>query len=116
MGMVLASVATGLGDGEFVVVEVDDSLVGADEVVLAARDPGKTMVQLPETLQVSFDRTLGVVGGMLLQLRSMPHSPNQAEIQFGLKIGGEAGLIFARGSTEVNFQVKMSWKKPEPNS
>jgi len=113
VGTVLAKVATGDDSNRFVVVEIDESNV-ADEVVLASREPGKTALQLPETLQASFDRTLGVVGELLLRLRSMPNAPNQAEIQFGLKIGGEAGLIFARGTSEVNFQVTMTWQKPEP--
>jgi Trypsin-co-occurring domain 1 len=113
MGMVLAAVATGTGDGEFVVVELDDAVVSDDQVVLAAREPGKTLVQLPETLQASFERTLGVVGEMLLKVRSMPNAPDQAEIEFGLKIGGEAGFIFARGNSEVNFSVTLSWQKPE---
>ena len=116
MGTVLVSVDTGTGNDAFIVVEVDDALVREDQVVLASRDPAKAIIKLAETLQVSFDRTLGVVSEMLLRLRSLPNAPDQAEIQFRLKMGGEAGLIFARGSSEVNFQVTMSWQRPTPES
>lgn len=113
MGTVLAKVFIGDGTDDFVVVEVDDATIDEDQVVLAARGPGKAVVQASETLQSSFDRIVGAVGELLLRLRALPNAPEQAEVQFGLKLGGEAGLIFARGNAEVNFQVKLSWQKPE---
>jgi hypothetical protein len=32
-------------------------------------------------------------------------------VEFGLKIGGEAGVIIAKGTAEVNFTVRVSWKQ-----
>ena len=31
-------------------------------------------------------------------------------MEFGLKIGGETGVIVAKGTAEVNFTIRMSWK------
>jgi Trypsin-co-occurring domain 1 len=112
MGTVLARVPIGDGPGDFIVVEVDDGVVGDDQVVLASRSPGKAVVEISETLQGSFDRVVAAVSQLVLRLRSMPNSPEHAEIEFGLKLGGEAGLIFTRGTAEVNFQVRLSWNKP----
>jgi hypothetical protein len=37
-------------------------------------------------------------------------SPDETEVEFGLKMGGETGVIVAKGTAEVNFTVRMSWK------
>jgi hypothetical protein len=37
-------------------------------------------------------------------------SPDETEIVFGLKVGGETGMIIAKGTGEVNFRVRMCWK------
>jgi hypothetical protein len=37
-------------------------------------------------------------------------APEQTEVEFGLKIGGETGVIVAKGTAEVNFTIRMSWK------
>ena len=36
-------------------------------------------------------------------------SPDQTVVEFGLKVGGETGVIIAKGTAEVNFKVTMSW-------
>jgi hypothetical protein len=41
-------------------------------------------------------------------LREM--SPDETTVEFGLKIGGETGVIVAKGTAEVNFSIRMSWK------
>jgi hypothetical protein len=112
MGTVLVKVPLGDGSGDFVVAEVDDTTLRTDQVSLAARQPEK-LIEVADTLQASFDRTIGAVSDLLVRVRSMPNAPEQAQIQFGLKLGGEAGLIFARGTAEVNFQVTLSWQKPK---
>jgi Trypsin-co-occurring domain 1 len=37
-------------------------------------------------------------------------APEETTIGFGLKIGGETGVIIAKGTAEVNFTIRMSWK------
>ena len=37
-------------------------------------------------------------------------TPDEAEVEFGLKMGGETGVIIAKGTAEVNFVIRMSWK------
>lgn len=31
-------------------------------------------------------------------------------MEFGVKIGGETGMIIAKGTAEVNFKIALSWK------
>jgi len=37
--------------------------------------------------------------------------PDEMEIEFGLKVGGESGVIIAKGTAEVNFAVRVLWKR-----
>ena len=50
---------------------------------------------------------------IVLMLRDM--APDEASVAFGLNIGGETGVIVAKGSAEVNFSVTMSWKSAHGN-
>jgi hypothetical protein len=47
-----------------------------------------------------------------MRLRSATHSPDEIEIEAGLKVGGETGLVFTKGTAEANFVVRMTWAKP----
>jgi hypothetical protein len=31
-------------------------------------------------------------------------------VQFGLKVGGETGVIVAKGTAEANFTITLAWK------
>ncbi|GAA0582891.1 CU044_2847 family protein [Streptomyces crystallinus] len=37
--------------------------------------------------------------------------PDEVEIAFGLKAGGDTGVIIAKGTAEVNFAVKLVWNR-----
>ena len=43
-------------------------------------------------------------------------APDEAEVTFGIKVGGETSWLVAKGSTEANFEVKLTWKAPSPQS
>ena len=43
-------------------------------------------------------------------LRSL--SPDECELEFGVKFAGEAGAVIAKTSTEGHFVVKLSWARP----
>jgi hypothetical protein len=94
-------------DGEnFVVVEVDRGEVSGD-LVLASPEPGEVAARAQVTLEQALTRlkpSLHKVVGLLREL-----SPDQTVVEFGLKVGGETGMIIAKGTAEVNFKVTMSW-------
>lgn len=51
---------------------------------------------------------------ILNKLRTTARSPDEIELEFGLKVGGETGLIFAKGSAETTFHVRLTWQRPDP--
>lgn len=94
------------GSEDVVVVEVDRSEV-SDGLVLASPEPGEVAARAQVTLEEALARlkpSLQKVTGLLKEL-----SPDQTVVEFGLKVGGETGIIIAKGTAEVNFKVTMSW-------
>ncbi|MBV9013560.1 MAG: hypothetical protein JO272_16225 [Pseudonocardiales bacterium] len=102
----LLGIPVGDGPDDVVVFEVDRSEV-AEDLVLASGESGKAaraLVTLEETL-ASLTPSLTRVVDALRKI-----APEQIAVEFGLKMGGETGVIIAKGTAEVNFKVTMSWK------
>ena len=98
----------GLADGDnLLVFEVDRTEVSGD-LVLASPDPGK----IADLARVTLDEALAKLKPSLHKVVQLLKdlSPDETVVEFGLKIGGETGVIIAKGTAEVNFTVRMSWK------
>jgi hypothetical protein len=39
----------------------------------------------------------------------MASMPDHFTVEFGVKLGGETGIILAKGTAEVNLKVTMIW-------
>jgi hypothetical protein len=37
-------------------------------------------------------------------------SPDEASVDFGLTVGGEYGMVIAKGTAQVNFAIHVTWK------
>jgi hypothetical protein len=106
---VLLRVPIGDDPSEFVEVEVDRRDLG-DTVELTSG--GRDFAVAAFSLGSSFDQVLPALSTILTKLRSVAHSPDKVEMTLGLKVGGETGLIFAKGSAEATFTVALTWRKP----
>ena len=95
------------GTDEVVVFEVDRNEV-ADDLVLASPGPGATIARAQVTLEDALAKLKPSLHKVVHLLREM--SPDETVVEFGLKIGGETGVIIAKGTAEVNFAIRMSWK------
>jgi hypothetical protein len=103
----LLSVPMGEGADDVVVFEVDRSEVPHD-LGLASDDPGKVADRARTTLEgalANLRPSLAKVVGMLREM-----APGETTVEFGIKMGGETGVIIAKGTAEVNFIVTMTWK------
>lgn len=103
----LLGLPTGPDDADVLVFEVDRSEI-AEDLVLAAPDlPGvadRARVTLEDAL-AKLKPSLHKIVDMLKEL-----APEETSVEFGLKIGGETGVVIAKGTAEVNFVIHMSWK------
>ncbi|MFJ4800568.1 MULTISPECIES: CU044_2847 family protein [Streptomyces] len=96
------------GEGKDIAVfEVDGDLTGSDLELAAGGDlVGRARVSVSEAL----DQVRPVLARVVETTRDL--GPQEVEIQFGLKMGGETGVIIAKGTAEVNFAVRMVWRRP----
>lgn len=101
----LMSLPVEAGSEEMLVVEVDRSEVSEDLVL--ASEPGKVAARAQVTLEEALARLKPSLRKVVDLMKEL--SPDQAAVEFGLKLGGEYGAIIAKGTAEVNFKVTMSW-------
>jgi len=76
-----------------------------------ARTPGKVAARAAETLEQLLEKITPTVDAVSEWVRA--RSPDECGVEFGLKLGGETGVIVAKGTAEVNFVVKLAWKKTQ---
>lgn len=94
------------GSDDILVFEVDRGEV-SDDLVLASPQPGQIAARAQVTLEEALEKLKPSLRKVVHLLKEM--AP-ETEVEFGLKIGGETGVIVAKGTAEVNFIVRMSWK------
>ncbi|MGW2230919.1 CU044_2847 family protein [Streptomyces formicae] len=98
--------ALGNDDGATAVFEVDGEQLGSDLDLAAGGDGVVARAHL--TLQEALDRVRPALAHVAQTVREL--KPDETEIQFGLKMGGETGVIIAKGTAEVNFAIRVVWK------
>jgi hypothetical protein len=109
VNMILAEVPLG-DDDHSILVEVDPRET-CGELVLASVEPGKAATKLSKNLEESLETIKPALKSIQECLRSV--APDELTIDFGLKFGGETGIILAKGTAEVNLKVSMKWKRAE---
>jgi hypothetical protein len=108
----LMAIPVAPGGDDILEVEVDRRDV-PQGLVLAAQEPGKIAARA----QISLEEALAKLKPSLQKIAHLLKelSPEETEVEFGLKLGGETGVIVAKGTAEVNFTVRMTWKAgPRP--
>lgn len=103
----LLSVPLAAGSEEILVFEVDRGEISED-LVLASPEPNKVADRARVTLEDALGKLKPSLNKIVHLLKEL--SPDETVVEFGLKIGGETGIIVAKGTAEVNFSVRMSWK------
>jgi hypothetical protein len=101
------AVPLGGGSDDMVMFEVDRRDV-PDSLVLASDDGAQTADRALITLEEALSKLKPSLRKVIEMLKDL--SPTETSVDFGLKIGGEYGMILAKGTAEVNFAVHMTWK------
>jgi Trypsin-co-occurring domain 1 len=97
-----------LEGGGRAVVEVDGAEVSAG-LELASPGPGQVAARAQRTLQESLSELQLSLKVLLDRLAEI--GPDEVVVEFGLKLGGETGVIIAKGNAEVNFAVSLTWRR-----
>ena len=112
MASIVLRVPVAEGSKDFIEVEVDRRDL-APAVELVADDGGRQVLAAPFTLASSLRRVVPAITEVLTGLRDTPDTPDEIAMELGLKIGGETGILFAKGTAEATFVVSIKWRKPD---
>jgi hypothetical protein len=112
MGVRVLQVPLDDGTDEFIEVEVDAHNLGESSVVLAAND-GSTATRASFSLARSMKRIMPALSTVVATLRSAEHTPDEISMEIGLAVGGETGIVFAKGTSEATFNIIMTWNNPK---
>ena len=93
-------------DGTPLFVEVEENDFGVENI---ARGDGSVIVQAASKLEEALDRTRKSLHSLLHMLQEM--TPDEHEIEFGIKLNAEAGVMVAKTAAEGHFAVRMKWSR-----
>jgi len=94
--------------GAVVLVESDRDEIPGD-LTLASPAPGQAAAKAAQSLSASLEQlepVLRTVKGKLVA-----SAPEHFTVEFGVKLGGETGIILAKGTAEVNLKITMTWDR-----
>jgi Trypsin-co-occurring domain 1 len=95
-------------DGAVLIVEVDDEDIPED-LVLASPAVGEVAAKATRSLAESLDQLEPLLTAV--RERLVASCPDEFAVEFGVKFGGETGIILAKGTAEVNLNITMTWKR-----
>jgi hypothetical protein len=102
-----------LPDGSSIVAEVDDESVDTTRVMRGgAVSSPEIVVKANESFDAALDRVRWAADGLLERLTSLTRSPDEVEIEFGVKLNAETGAVIAKAATEANFRINLKWSRP----
>ncbi|MET7606611.1 CU044_2847 family protein [Streptomyces avermitilis] len=97
-------------DGSAMVVEVEDTAPGLENV---SRDDNGVLEASRRLDQILSGArpTIEALLGLLRQL-----APDEYEVEFGIKLNAEAGVVVAKTASEGHFNVRLAWQRPAPGT
>jgi hypothetical protein len=94
--------------GPVVLVESDRQDI-AGGLTLAAPEPGQAAARASRSLAASLEQLEPVLRTVKDKL--VASAPEHFTVEFGVKLGGETGIIVAKGTAEVNLKITMTWDR-----
>ncbi|MBA2725150.1 MAG: hypothetical protein H0U53_04100 [Actinobacteria bacterium] len=101
-----------LDDSRSFLAEVDD-LHLADEDLITLSRTDVPVDRAVRGLDDSLDEIVPVAERIFERLKEI-QAPRELEIKLGLKITGEAGVIFSKVGGEASFEVTLKWDRSDP--
>lgn len=101
-----------LDDNTEAVFETEDISDGSEELmsrgerdeneIPEAKQPFRAVVQ---QIRPVAETVLGALEGF--------NRPQEINLEFGVKLGGKAGIVFASAESECNFKIGLKWTNPK---
>jgi hypothetical protein len=81
---------------------------------LATRGKGE-VPEAPERLDALVGKIKPVAQILFGALKEL-NTPQEINLEFGIKLGGKTGIVFASAETECNFKIGLKWTNPTPTA
>lgn len=98
-----------LASGGFIVIEVDEAEGG----IVRATRPGEIVAKATETFENTLEKIKPAASAIIAKLRGLCDPPDEMEVEFGLKLSAEAGVVVAAAGAEANYKVTLKWGKSD---
>src|SRR5512144_912494 len=97
-----------LQTGGSLLVEVDEEL---ESGVVRVGRPGEIAATARQTLEASLDQLKPMATAVVDRLRTIEHPPSKMNVEFGIKLTAQAGVVIAACSGEANLKVSLGWER-----
>jgi hypothetical protein len=81
---------------------------GGQELVPAAPGMSDVVDKARETLESALGKVTPALGTITDRLRKL--SPDEVAVEFGFVLSAEHGIVIAKASGEIHFNVTLTWK------
>lgn len=98
-----------LDDNTEAVFETEEVAEGSEE--LMARDDDE-IPQAKQPFGEVIQRIRPVAESVLGALEGF-NRPQEINLEFGVKLGGKTGIVFASAESECNFKIGLKWTNPK---
>lgn len=100
-----------LENGSSILVEVD--VLDTEEGILKTSRNGEVITKAHKKFEEVMEKVKPAASVIIAKLRSLHDSPDEIEVQFGLKLSADAGAFVASAGIEANYAVTLRWKKED---
>ncbi|WP_432863481.1 CU044_2847 family protein [Microbispora rosea] len=100
------------GINNYLIAEMDTN----DALELASSGIDGRLEEASRSLSAALDGIRPALETIITKLQTATRQPKEIQVEFGLKFGGELGLIFTKGTAEASFNVTMTWAPQNPAS
>lgn len=96
--------------GGTVLVEVEGQPGG---VVTRGGGSGAGMlIRAQQSFEEAVSRIRPAVQGVMEQMLSLDHAPDEVSVEFGIDLHAEAGAFVAAAGSKANFTITLTWRAP----
>ena len=101
----------GRTDGDVVLVQVREVEEG---LVRVGRSGQRVIATASRSFDTMLDTVRPVADSLVNTFRGLAHAPDAITVDFGVSLSAEADVVVASATTEANFAVSLTWRRPAP--
>ncbi len=97
------------GSHSVLLVEAARTDLPEGDLTLASPEPGRAMARATRAVDEALRELRPLLAAVREELAGA--APEEFAVEFGVKFGGETGVILAKGTAEVNLKITMTWRQ-----